>query len=612
MKLTPALAGMAFAVQAGSVLAQSTSGVPENAVLVTATRTARTADQTLASVTVITRVDIERSQANDVPELLRGLPGVMMTSTGGYGKGASLFLRGTNPGHVLVLVDGIKVGSATSGAPTWEFLPLAEIERIEIVRGPRSSLYGSEAIGGVVQIFTRRGSGPTSPDAKVTVGSLHTHDVGAGVSGGPGNAWFNVHAGHFRTRGINATLPRSSAFEPDSDGMDSLYGSFRVGYRLPRETEIELHGWQARGDTEFDSPGFLNETNFRQSSGGVRAQSRVTSIWNMSLHAGESKDNTYNFRADGTVTPSRFNTKRRTLSWQNDLALGDHQLLTVGHDNQEDFVTSTENLAKTSRDNEAWFTLYQGELGLHSFQASLRRDDNEQFGRHGTGSVAYGYALTPQYRWFTSYGTGFRAPNFVDLYWPDPFFSTGNPNLQPEESKSFEAGVGGKPSAATQWAASLFRTRIENLIVLTGSNFLPTNLNRATINGLELTGSTHVEAWELGANLTLLDPRDDATGRYLQRRSRYATRLDLDRRIAKTQVGATLLTQGARYDDVANQVRLGGYTLLNLRVEQTFSRSWRAGVRLENVTDKEYQTVAGFNNFGRALFATLYYQPAAR
>jgi vitamin B12 transporter len=610
MKLCPALAGMALAIQAGSIVAQSTSDVPENAVLVTATRTARTADQTLASVTVITRPDIERSQANDVPELLRGLAGVNMTSTGGYGKGASLFLRGTNPGHVVVLVDGVKVGSATSGAPTWEFLPLAEIERIEIVRGPRSSLYGSEAIGGVVQIFTRRGGGPTRPSAKVTLGSFRTHDVSAGVSGGPGNTWFNVHAGQFATRGVNATLPRSTSFEPDRDGLDNRYGSFRVGHRLPHETEIELHGLQSRGNTEFDSPGFLNETNFRQSSGGVKLQSRVLPVWNLSLQAGESKDNTHNFRADRTVIPSRFNTKRRVQTWQNDLSLGRQQLLTLGLDNQEDLVTSSENLAKTSRDNNAWFTLYQGELGLHSFQASLRRDDNEQFGQHETGSVAYGYALTPQHRVFTSYGTGFRAPNFVDLYWPDPFFSTGNPNLQPEESKSFELGTTGS-AGATQWSASLFRTRIENLIVLTGSNFLPTNLNRATINGLELGGATRVDAWQLGANLTLLDPRDDATDKYLQRRSRYVGRLDVDRRVGRAQWGATLLSQGARYDDPANRTRLGGYTLLNLRVEQTLTRDWRLGMRLENATDKEYQTVAGFNSIGRSLFATLFYQPSA-
>jgi vitamin B12 transporter len=293
------------------------------------------------------------------------------------------------------------------------------------------------------------------------------------------------------------------------------------------------------------------------------------------------------------------------------LSPGRQQLLTLGLDNQEDLVTSSENLAKTSRDNDAWFTLYQGELGLHSFQASLRRDDNEQFGQHETGSVAYGYALTPQHRVFTSYGTGFRAPNFVDLYWPDPFFSTGNPNLQPEESKSFELGTTGS-AGATQWSASLFRTRIENLIVLTGSNFLPTNLNRATINGLELGGATRVDAWQLGANLTLLDPRDDATDRYLQRRSRYAGRLDVDRQAGGTQWGATLLHQGARYDDPANRTRLGGYALLNLRMEQTLTRDWRLGMRLENATDKEYQTVAGFNSIGRSLFATLFYQPSAK
>lgn len=605
------MASMALAFCVGSTYAETRS-IPENAVIVTATRTARTADETLASVTVITRDDIERSQANDVPELLRGLAGVNMTSNGGYGKTSAIFLRGTNPGHVLVLVDGVKVGSATSGAPAWESLPLGEIERIEIVRGPRSSLYGSEAIGGVVQIFTRRGEGATRPTAKVTTGSFHTNDISAGVSGGPGDGWFNVHAGQFATNGINATRPNSFSFEPDRDPYDNTYGSFRVGYRLARETEVEAYALRARGNSEFDSPAFNNETDFRQNVGGVRLNTRVASFWHTTLQAGTSEDKTYNFRADGTITtPSRFDTKRRVKSWQNDFTVGERQLLTVGLDKQEDLVTTTENLLKDSRDNDAWFTLYQGTFGAHSVQASFRRDDNEQFGKHDTGSAAYGYAIDSQHRVFTSYGTAFRAPTFVDLYWPDPFFSTGNPNLQPEESKSFEVGVSGK-SGPTQWSSSLFRTHIENLIVLTGPTFAPTNLNRATIKGLELTGSTKVENWELGGNFTVLDPRDDETGKLLQRRSRYSGELNIDRLINKTRLGASVLTQSSRYSDPANLIKLHDYTLLNLRMEQILSADWRIAFRVENFFDKDYQTVAGFNSLGRTVFMTLFYQPAAK
>ncbi len=611
MKLCSTLAGMALAVHAGSAFPQTSIATYTDPIVVTATRTARTADETLASITVITREEIERSQANDVAELLRGILGVNITRAGGYGTASSVFLRGTNPGHVLVLVDGIKIGSATTGAPTWEFLPLAEIERIEIVRGPRSSLYGSEAIGGVVQLFTRRGEGPVRPDATVMAGSFHTHEASVGVSGGPGNGWFSLHAGEFATRGINATRRSNPVFEPDRDAYDNTYGSIRTGYRLAPGTEVELYAWRATGNTEFDSPGFSDETDFRQNLGAVRLQSRVTPTWTTRLQAGVSEDKTFNFRADGAATPSRFDTQRRIRAWQNDFSLSDRALLTLGYDQQEDRVTSTANLLKNSRDNHAWFGVYQAELASHSLQASLRRDDNEQFGRHDTGSLAYGYALSPRYRLYASYGTAFRAPTFVDLYWPDPVFSTGNPNLRPEESRSVELGLAGR-SAPLHWTLNLFHTRIENLIVLTGPTFLPDNLSQAAVDGVELGAATTVDPWHVAANVTLLDPRNTDSGKYLQRRSRQAARLDVDRQLGKARLGATLLAEGARYDDPANQVRLTGYALLNLRAEWTLSRDWRLAARAENILDKDYETVAGYNTLGRSVFVSVLYRPTAK
>ncbi|MFL6646843.1 MAG: TonB-dependent receptor domain-containing protein [Sulfurifustaceae bacterium] len=581
---------------------------PPETIVVTATRTARTADETLAAVTVLTREDIERSQANDIAELLRGLAGVHMTSTGGYGKTSSMFLRGTNPGHVLLLVDGVRIGSATAGQPSWEFLPLAEIERIEIVRGPRSSLYGSEAIGGVVQIFTRRGGGPLQPSARVMGGSFHTYDANAGVTGGGDRAWFNVHAGQFATHGINATRPENTVFDPDSDGFDNRYGSARVGYRLGQQTDIEIFALHAKGNTEFDSfPGAANETDFLQDSGAVRLQSRLTSVWNTTLQIGGNRDHNFTFLSGNPSTSSQFNTNRRSQSWQNDFALTEHQLLTLGLDRQEDRVSTSANLVKNSRDNKAGFALYQGDFGAHSLQASWRRDDNEQFGTHDTGSAAYGYTLTPRYRLYASYGTGFRAPSFIDLYWPDPVFSTGNPNLQPEESKSAELGLIGR-TGNVQWITSAFRTRIDNLIVLTGPTFLPVNLNRAVINGLELSGATPLAGWNVGATATLLDARDQASDRYLQRVPRYATRFDVNRTRGHTLIGAAIVAESARYSDVANQQRLGGFTVVDVHLEQRLVPDWRLRARIENLFDKDYQTVAGYNNIGRAVFVSLSYQ----
>lgn len=197
--------------------------------VVTATRTAQTASQSLAAVSVIDREDIERSQARSVPELLRQVPGVSLANNGGFGKNTTLFLRGTESDHVLVLIDGIKVGSASAGLTAFQDLPVELIERIEVVRGPRSSLYGSEAIGGVIQIFTRRGDGQgAKPFFSAGYGTHQTLEGSAGVSGGAGNGWYSLGVSSFDTAGINTKRAGTAGYEPDRDGYRNLSGNLRA------------------------------------------------------------------------------------------------------------------------------------------------------------------------------------------------------------------------------------------------------------------------------------------------------------------------------------------------------------------------------------------------
>ncbi len=236
-------------------------------IIVTATRTAQTADQTLASVTVITRAEIEQQQAQSVEDVLRGVPGLSLANSGGPGKATSVFLRGTNSDHVLVLIDGVKVGSATLGTTAFEELPIDQIDRIEIVRGPRSSLYGSEAIGGVIQIFTRKGGGPTTPYFSVGAGSYRTYNASAGVSGGGTRGWYNFSANDDHTAGINACKGSLTAgcfaIEPDKDGYRNASGTVRAGYRFDNGTEVDFHALRAQGSTAFDGS-FVNAAQFAQ------------------------------------------------------------------------------------------------------------------------------------------------------------------------------------------------------------------------------------------------------------------------------------------------------------------------------------------------------------
>ncbi|HPY40780.1 MAG TPA: TonB-dependent receptor plug domain-containing protein, partial [Thiolinea sp.] len=244
-------------------------------IIITAGRKAQTADETLAPVTVITRKEIEKTQAGSVAEVLQQTPGLSLTSSGYMGKQTSVHLRGTNDSHVLVLIDGIKVGSATLGTTPLELLPLAQVERIEVVRGPRSSLYGSEAIGGVIQIFTRKGSGTKGiqPNASVSYGSFNTAKANVGLSAGSGEgAWFNLNAATERTDGINAQdyyttyLPDFSTakvYEKDKDGYKNNSISLRAGNRFENGISAEAGVLQAQGESEFDGQ-YQNENHFKQ------------------------------------------------------------------------------------------------------------------------------------------------------------------------------------------------------------------------------------------------------------------------------------------------------------------------------------------------------------
>ena len=586
-------------------------------VVVTATRTAETADQTLAPVTVVTRDEIERRQSLSTVDILRGLPGVALANSGGRGKQTELYLRGTNSNQVLFLVDGIKVGSATTGQTAFQDLPVDQIERIEMVRGPRSSLYGSEAAGGVVQIFTRRGGGPLHPYFSTTAGRYNTAGVAGGLAGGGEHGRFNLSANFDRTDGFNACNGRGAPYydgcgtdEPDTDGYQNQGVSASAGRDFGDRVSVDLNFLRAESDVAFDGA-FTNESSNMQQVLGAKVRLKLLDHWDMQLLAGRSWDQQDNFK-DG-VFYSNFDTRRDSLSWQNNVAIADDQLVTLGLDYLQDKVTSDVDYSMDSRDNTGVFGEYQGWFGLASAKASLRYDDNEQFGGHTTGDIAFGYDIAPALRLVASYGTAFTAPTFNDLYFPaDPFFAGGNPDLKPEQSRSAELGASGQIDV-WQWSLNLYQTDIDDLIALQPPTYLAENIDRARIRGLEGVLSGQLLDFDINANLTLLDPRNESdgpdNGNLLARRPQQTVRLDVDRSLGRFAAGGTLFAAGRRFDDSANDVRLDGYTLLDLRASFAFSDSLRIQGRLENVFDQDYETVAWYNQPGRAFYLTLRYEP---
>lgn len=600
---------LSWAVPAPLVLAALSPNAPAQApmdlgtTVVTATRTAQTVDKTLAAVTVISRDDIERLQARSLEDVFETVPGAQVVNNGGLGQNTSLLLRGTNADHVLVLVDGIRVGSATLGLTAFQDLPLSQIDRIEVVRGPRSSLYGSEAVGGVVQIFTRKGGDGFRPYASVTAGTYETREGTLGVSGGDAQGWYNLGVSAVRTEGFDSCLDFSACFadDPDEDGYGRHSANLRAGYRLEGGPEIDLHFLHAEGDNEFDR--FVEEEaeTVQQVLGGT-VRFAPLRAWNVTLKAGRSRDESTNLM-DG-VPQSRFDTRRHTMSWQNDVTLAPGQLLTLGADYHEDEIESSEPFPVTSRHDLGIFGQYQAGIDAHDLQLSLRHDDNEQFGSHTTGSVAWGMNLNDGLRVTASYGTAFKAPSFNELYFP----GFGNPDLEPERSSTVEVGLESLGPNGT-WSLRGFETRIDDWIPA----FPPENVNEARIRGLEAEGATKIGGWHLSGSVTLLDPENrsegDDKGNVLPRRARQSAHLDANRSFGPLSLGLALRAQSHRYDRPANEVRMGGYALIDLRGEYRLGPDWRVQARIANALDKDYETAAFFQQPGRSLFVTLRYEP---
>jgi len=582
-------------------------------VVVTATRTAQTQDQTLAAITVIDRAEIERLQPLSLPDLLTGRPGISIANNGGPGKSTSVFMRGTESDHVLVLVDGIKIGSATSGGASLQDIPVEQVERIEIVRGPFSSLYGSEALGGVIQIFTRRPQGAFSPNASAGIGSQNLQRLSAGASGRAKDAehggWYVINAAHENTDGINAYRGTRN-FDPDKDGYRNNSLTLQGGYRFSETWDADVRAFRAEGNNEYDGS-LNNEADTVQQVIGGRVRYVPGERLKFTASLGSSADLSENF-LDG-VYSSTFDTRRELGSLQADIDIATG-LLTLGFDWLGDKVNSNTDYARDRRINRGVFGQWQQAFGTQSLQVSARRDDDSQFGGETTGSVLWGWNFTRSLRLSASYGTAFKAPTFNELYFP----GYGNPDLGPETSRSFELGLRGEHDWGN-WSLNAFDAKIDDLIAFDstlGPMGGPNNIDRARIQGVEATAGATWFGWNLRGSLTWLDPRNDGNNanhdRILPRRAKETGRIDADRRFGRFSVGASVIGIGERYDNLANTTRLAGYGLTDVRAGFAITDAWSVQASLNNAFDKRYETAALYNQPGRNWLLTVRYQPVVR
>jgi vitamin B12 transporter len=584
-------------------------------VVVTANRAPVPVRDVIAPVEVIDRDDIERSQARSLPDLLRGRAGISVGNQGGQGKLTTLFLRGSESDHVLVLVDGVRIGSATSGLASFQDLPIELIERVEIVRGPRSSLYGSEAIGGVIQVFTRRDAGGVAPRLAFGAGSHDSYEASAGVGGRVGRGWFGADYAWAQTDGINAcdgffdpaTFNGGGCFttEPDRDGYERDSLSLRGGVELADAWTLEAHALRAEAENEYDGS-WVNRSEVIQQVVGGSVTWTPNNAASVKLSAGRNRDASDNFL--DTLDRGYFDTDRDSATLQGNFAVAEGQLISAGYDWQRDGVDSSTNFIRTRRTNRALFAQYLGDFGGFDLQASARHDDNAQFGEYSTGNLALGFDLAPAWRVSAGIGNAFKAPTFNELYFP--FFS--NPDLEPERSRTVEAGIawtGGNSGVRLD----AYRSEVDELIAFDIATFRPANVDTARLRGAELTANTEVAGWIAGASLSVVDAENRSAQTYgleLPRRARTSARIELDRDLGDLRLGLTATGEGARYDDFANTRRVGGHGTLDLRAEYAVTPDWRVQARIANLFDRDYETVQYYNQPGRTWFVTFRYAPA--
>ncbi|RTR02378.1 TonB-dependent receptor domain-containing protein [Halomonas nitroreducens] len=561
--------------------------------VVSATLSPRTTSDSLASVSVIDEAALRRQDPQDVTDILRAQPGVDVSSNGDFGKTSSVFLRGTGSESTVLMIDGIRLRSATTGGPAWQFLEPRMFERIEVVRGPRGSLYGADAVGGVVQLFTPEGEGGPSPSITLGGGSFDSRRASASLAGSEGGTRYAFSASHFATEG-------SEVVEGEGDkGYDNTTGFARLSHTFASGAEVGVLALRARGNTEFVG----GDTDFVQQVAGLYGELPVTDAWTSRLTLSEARDESDNTDAFGD---SVIDTRTHTARWENTLTFGPHELV-AGAEYSEDEVSGTTDFAERKRDNVAAFAQALMDFSPVSVQAGLRHDDNEAFGEELTGSLALGYDLDDHHTLRASYGTAFRAPTFNELYWP----GFGNPDLDPERSETVELGLRGQFGKGF-WDLAVYRTEVEELIAntLVDGRFAPFNVDQARIRGVELATGAEVLDWTLRAALTYVDPEDRETGNRLVRRASRSLRLDADRELGDWTLGGSFIAQGHRYNDTANDERLPGFGIVNLRAGWQFAPLWSTRLTLENVLDRDVVTARDFSgrdylNAGRAAFLSV-------
>ncbi len=587
---------------------QSTVLMP---VVVTATRTETPLADVLSDITIIEREQIDRSGAFVISDVLSHLPGVSISQTGGPASTTGVFIRGAESRFTAVFVDGIRIDSQSTGGAPWEAIPLAQVDRIEVLRGPAAAIYGSDAVAGVVQIFTRKGKPGFSPSIAVGLGSYNTTKINTSVRGGEGRLDYALGIAEEKSTGFNA---QPSSSNTDKDGFKNQSFSGRMGLKLDANQQVDLSVLDNVLHAGYDAYGSLPPTTDvgkqHLQTLGLNWGSAWSELWTSRLGWTQGTD-----RYESSPSVYITQTQVSTYLFHNELKWGPGTM-TADLERREDRLQNagTQPSANTLRAQNALALGYGLKLGFHALQANARHDVNSQFGTKSTGALNYGYAITPEWRVTASAATAFRAPTLYQR-----FSVYGVASLLPETSNNKELGL---RWASDRERASLvvYQNDVNNLInyvsgagsCLNGVGMYAGcygNTGHARMGGATLSAATLVGQVKLGGSLDLMKPKNQDTGKYLARRARQQFMLTADVPLLGWTLGTELQYVGERFDDAANATRLAPYSWVNLTANKPIDGAWRFIARLNNVTNRFYQLANGYATPGFNAYIGLTWQP---
>jgi len=615
-RLPLALAGACSVLCTLPAFAQGLAAAPAlRETVVTANRVEQPLSDLVADVSIVERAEIERSGVTGVIDVLARLPGIEVSRNGGIGNTSSVFIRGAESRFTAVYIDGVRIDSQSTGGANWEAIPLAQIDRIEVLRGPAAAVYGSDAIGGVIQLFTRKGEGGIAPYVGVGIGSRNTRKIEAGVSGSAGAFDYSLGAAREKSDGFNVRLDRG--YNPDRDDYNSSSGNARLGFQIDRNHRIDATLLASNVDSGYDNTNVGaaaradDRSKYRLRTAGLSWSAQWTDFWRTRLSVSDSV-------TKYMTVPAFYatETELRSYLFHNEFRFGPH-VLTAALERREDHLKNAPDAFSRGLDRERsqnGLALGYGLVqGAHTLQLNVRHDDDSEFGGQNTGSAAYGFAITPAWRVTASAGTSFRAPTLYQR-----FSQYGVAGLEPEEGRNVELGLR-YAQGATSASATVYRNRVRNLIAFDFASFACAggaafggcygNTARASYEGVTFAASHRLGDVTLRGSLDFQDPRDDITDRQLVNRSRRHATLGADWRVGTWTLGAEVQASGERFANAANTQRLHGYGLLNLSASAPITPEISVVARLDNAADREYQLVRNYATPGRTAYLGLKWTP---